>query len=118
MSVSVAPAEGKVPKNILLDPNWDRRTFSRTDVDANNSLKTKRESVRDQQVFSQRMLNVNKRFSKTPAYLFAAVQYIETKQLQGNLNIAFKKGKRTVADEGISYKLDDPYRVLDNIIIL
>ena len=49
MSVSVAPAEGKVPRNILLDPNWDRRTFSRTDIDANNSLKTRRESVRDQE---------------------------------------------------------------------
>ena len=115
MSVSVAPAEGKVPKNILLDPYWDKWAFSRTDPDANNSLKSKRETVRDQEVFSQRMLNVNKTVTKSPAYLFAAVQYIETKQLQGNLNIAFKKGKRTVSDEGVSYKLDDPYRVLDNI---
>ena len=57
MSVSVAPAEGKVPRNILFDLNWDRRTFSRTDIDANNSLKTRRESVRDQEVFSQRILN-------------------------------------------------------------
>ena len=35
--------------------------------------------------------------------------------LQGNLNIAFQRGKKTPTDKGVSYTLDDPWRVLDDI---
>ena len=41
-SVSVAPAEGKVPRNILLDPHWDIMTFSALDPSGQDSLHTER----------------------------------------------------------------------------
>ena len=117
-SLSLAPAQGKVPKNILFHPNWDRETFSLLDSvwDGEENLNADRLTpLNYKDFFSQRMLSFNKDFNKSAAYLFAAVQYAEAKQLQGNLNIAFQKGKKTVSEVGTSYKLEDPWTVLDGI---
>ena len=120
VSVSVAPAEGKVPINILMAPRWDRRTFSTLDVTGQSSLNVTRTlapgELRSQDYFDQRLTNFNEKVSKSPAYFFSATQFTESKQLQGNMSIAFKKGKKTEAEDGgVSYKLDDPWRVLDDI---
>ena len=69
-----------------------------------------------QQFFQQRMFNINRRFANCPSFVFAAVQYLENKQLTGNSNIAFNRGKATTADDGGTvYTLHDPCSVLDNI---
>ena len=115
-SLSVAPGEGYVPQYILRDPDWFTNIFASMDHDAKNSLYHNRETkIGQQDIIGRKLLNINTTPSDSPAFLFANVQYIETKQLQGNLNIAFRKGKKTVSSEGTTYKLDDPYRVLDNI---
>ena len=47
---------------------------------------------------------------------FAAVQYIENKQLTNNVNISFQRGKaKQGSGGGLKYTLQDPYSVLDNI---
>ena len=62
------------------------------------------------------MFNINRRFASCPSFVFAAVQYLENKQLTGNINIAFNRGKATTADDGGTvYTLHDPCSVLDNI---
>ena len=38
MSQTVAPAEGYTPKNILSEPNWDKKTFSAKDCSSLASL--------------------------------------------------------------------------------
>ena len=94
MSRTVAPAEGYTPKNILSEPNWDRKTFSALDCSSQGSLNYKRDigsaTLRNSDFFSQKLFNFNNKISSSPAYLFSAVQYTESKLLQGNLNIAFK----------------------------
>ena len=120
MSLSVAPAEGYTPKSILFDPDWDWKTFSAKDCKGNGNLKYERDiasaTLRNSDYFSQRLYNcVDNKYSESPAYLFSAVQYTESKLLQGNLNIAFQRGKKTETNESVSYTLDDPWRVLDDI---
>ena len=69
----------------------------------------------DQQYFEQRILNHDKRFANTAAYVFAAFAFIEKKQLDRNINISFMRGKKKLSNTGNSvYSLDDPYSVLDN----
>ena len=48
--------------------------------------------------------------------MYAAVAFIEKKQLQRNINIAGTRGKRVESiDGGISYELEDGYTVLDDV---
>ena len=102
LSQTVAPAEGYTPKNILLDPDWDWKSFPALDCSSEGSIKHKRDiastSLRNTDFFSQRLFNFNNKISSSPAYLFSAVQYSESKSLQGNLNIAFQKGRKTIYD--------------------
>ena len=66
--------------------------------------------------FIQRILNLDQRFARSPAYMYAAVAYIEKKQLQRNINISGTRGKRVESnDGGITYELEDGYTVLDDV---
>ena len=48
--------------------------------------------------------------------MYAAVAYLEKKQLQRNINIANTRGKEVINDNGEkAYSLEDGYRVLENI---
>ena len=88
-NISVAPGEGKFPSNILQERDWD---------------------------FMQRIMNKDSRFACNPAYIFAAVAYIEKKQIEGRRGISYKRGKSSTLLNGTkSYSLDDPYSVLDNV---
>ena len=93
------------------------RAFPALDPKGTNILNCKRKvKLSAQQFFQQRIFNVNRRFANSASFIFAAVQYIENKQLTGNINIAFNRGRATrTEDGGTSYTLDDPYSVLDNI---
>ena len=59
---------------------------------------TKKKKVRltVQNYFIQRICNEEKRFARSPAYMYAAVAYIEKKQLQRNINLAYTRGKETI----------------------
>ena len=114
---TIAPGEGKVPTDILQDTEWDMRAFPTLDPRGENNLNCKRDvKLSAQDFFQQRIMNVNSRFAKCSSFVFAAVQYIENKQLTGNINISFQRGKATEREDGgLSYTLDDACSVLDNI---
>ena len=116
-NISIAPGEGKIPTSILQDEEWDMKSHPHLDPTGENNLNRKRKiKLSAQQFFEQRILNVNKKFANTASYVFAAVQYIENKQLTNNINISFQRGKaKQGAGGGLKYSLQDPYSVLDNI---
>ena len=69
-----------------------------------------------QNYFIQRILNMDKRFARCPAYVYAAVAYLEKKQLMRNINISGTRGKEVNdKDGGITYELEDGYTVLDDV---
>ena len=48
--------------------------------------------------------------------MYAAIGYLEKKQLQRNINLANTRGKEVIGEKGEkAYVLEDGYRVLDNI---
>ena len=95
---SVAPGEGKQPTNILNEDDWDIKSFPGLHPDATMGLKEERKmKVTDQKYFEQRILNFDKRFANTAAYVFAAFAFIEKKQLERNINISFMRGKPKTA---------------------
>ena len=74
--ISVAPGEGQSPLNVLFDKNWDVQAFPHLhNVDSSNGKDQEREiKLTDQRYFIQRINNKELRFSKCPAYLYAAVE--------------------------------------------
>ena len=56
--------------------------------------------ITDQNFFIQRICNKEKRFAKSPAYMYAAIGYLEKKQLQRNVNLANTRGKEVVNESG------------------
>ena len=115
--VSVAPGEGKHPSKILQERDWDLKSFPCLLSDGKNSLHSDREvKLSEQDYFIQRIMNKDLRFACNPAYVFAAVAYIEKKQIEGRRGISYKRGKSsTLLDGTKSYSLEDPYSVLDNV---
>ena len=64
-TIKVAPGEGKIPKDILQDNDWDMRAFPALDPEGKNSLNFKREvKLSAQDFFHQRIMNINTRFAK------------------------------------------------------
>ena len=72
--------------------------------------------ITDQYYFIQRICNTDARFAKSPAYVYAAVAFLEKKQLQRNINISYTHGKQVTDKEGrTELELDDGYAVLADI---
>ena len=111
--ISIAPGEGKIPTNILQEDDWDMKSHPHLDPTGENNLNKKRKiKLSNLQFFEQRILNINKRFANTASFIFAAVQYLENKQLTNNINISFQRGKsKRGNDGGLKYTLQDPYVV-------
>ena len=99
-SISVAPGEGKVPKDILSEEDWDIKAFPHlNNPDGSNGKDQKREvRLTDQNYFIQRICNKQQRFARSPAYMYAAVGYLEKKQLQRNENVANTRGNEVVSE--------------------
>ena len=116
--IELAPGEGKTPRDMMQEDDWDIKAFPHLhNMDGSNS-KDEEGSIRltDQNYFIQCILNKDQRFAKSPTFKYAAVAYLEKKQLQRNINIAGTKGKKVDhADGNITYDLDDCYAVLDDI---
>ena len=115
--IDVAPGEGQKPEDILREKDWDVQAFPHLhNPDGSNGLHHERKiKLTSQQYFVNRICNLDNRFSQTPSYLYAAVSFIEKNQLQRNLNLAGTRGKKTVSSNGISYELQDGYRVMEGI---
>ena len=116
--ISVAPGEGQVPMSMLYDKDWDVKAFPHLhNMDGSNGKDEQRQVIlTDQRYFMQRILNKEGRFSKDPSYLFAAVGYLEERQIYRNISLVGLRGKKTQNEHGnITYQLDDEYRVLESI---
>ena len=114
---SFAPGEGKLPKNIMLDTDWDIKAWPSLHPDGKFGLNhSRKRKLTDQKYFVQRIRNKDRRFEENPGYVFAAAAYIEKKQLQSNANISCTRGKKMKNNDGDTiYTLNDPYTVFDNI---
>ena len=106
-----------MPSNILEETDWDLKTFPCLHPDGKDSLHTKRAiRLTDQDYFVQRLMNKDRRFCQSPAYVFAVASFIEKKQIQRNTGVAFIRGKsKKNKSGGLTYTMDDPYSVLDEI---
>ena len=117
-NISLAPGEGKVPKDILTEDDWDIKAFPHLNNPDGSNGKDQNRKVRltDQNFFIQKICNKERRFSRSAAYMYAAIGYLEKKQLQRNINLANTRGKEVINEMGEkAYMLDDGYRVLDDI---
>jgi hypothetical protein len=95
---SFAPGEGKTPKNILMEKDWDIKAWPSLHPDGKYGLHHSRKiKLSDQKYLVQRIRNKDRRFEENPGYVFAAASYIEKKQLQSNANISFSRGKKKKA---------------------
>ena len=117
--LSFAPGEGRYPSDILIDKSWDINAFPLLHPQGKHGLNEKREitaKLTDQSYFKQRIRNKDSSFINNKAYLYSSVAYIERKQLQSNINLSYRKGKKsTAADGAIQYELDDAFQVFENI---
>ena len=117
-TVSIAPGEGQIPKDIMNDYEWDIKAYPHLhNADGSNGKDQERKvRLTDQSYFIQRVCNLEKRFAKSSAYMYAAVAFIEKKQINRNINLAGTRGRQVNNKEGgKSYELDDAYRVLENV---
>ena len=72
--------------------------------------------LKEQDYWTQRILNIDGRCGNCPAYAFTAAAHTELKQMHRNINLSFQRGLEKVRPDGSSvYTLEDPYMVLDNI---
>ena len=66
-----------------------------------NNLHSDREArLTDQYYFVQRIRNVDERFANNPGYIYAAAAYIEKNQLQRNVNLSYRRGKKSTNKNG------------------
>ena len=116
--ISVAPGEGQRPKGILGDKHWDVKAFPHLhNLDGSNGKDEDRKvKLREQDYFIQRIINKEKRFAETPAYLYSSVAYLEEKRIQQSLSLVGSRGKEVTGEGGsVSYQLEDEFRVLETI---
>ena len=116
--ITVAPGEGQTPLNVLFDKDWDVQAFPHLhNADGSNGKDQEREvKLTDQRYFIQRINNKELRFSRSPAYLYSAVGYLDKKQIQSNINLVGTRGEKVMGDNGqYSYKLHDEYRVFEGL---
>ena len=116
--ISVAPGEGQRPKGILGDKHWDVKAFPHLhNPDGSNGKDQERKvRLKDQEYFIQRIINKEKRFAETPAYLYSSVAFLEEKRIYQSLSLVGSRGKEVKGEGGtVSYQLDDEFRVLETI---
>ena len=94
-SVIVAPGEGKVPRNILNDDDWDIKAFPHLNSpDGKYGLHHVRETkLHPQSYFIQRICNKDSQFAESPSFVYAAVAHTELNQIQRNINLINCQGK-------------------------
>ena len=116
-STQVAPGQGKVPKSMLQEKDFEVKSFPCLFPDGKNGKDEERKvPLSDQDYWGQRILNVDGRCGESPPYVFMAAAHTELKQMNRNINLSFQKGLERMRPDGTCvYALDDPYMVLDNI---
>ena len=116
--IKIAPGEGQKLKSIHGDKHWDIKAFPHLhNADGSNGKDQERKvRLTDQRYFIQRIINKEKRFAASAAYLYSAIAYIEEKRILQNMSLVGSRGKAVKGKTGkISYELEDEYRVLEGI---
>ena len=100
--VSLAPAEGSTPLDIMFDKDWDIKTYPDLhQAEGTNGLDQEREvKLTTQRYLVNRIIHKEKQFSKCAPYLYAAVSHTEKKQLNRNLAISYTTGTRAQGENG------------------
>ena len=109
---------GRTPESRLLDPEWDKKTHPWLDPTGEHNLnKDRRVNLSNIMFFDQRIRNINKRFANCLSFVYAAVSFIELKQMTDKISISVQRGKRRKRqDTGIvEYKIEDGFQVFDNV---
>lgn len=97
----VAPGEGQIPLDAMLDHNSELLAFPKKFPYGRGAFKDQRSIPLSLKKYSnQRILNYDKRFSCDVNYLFYAQFLTEQKQIRDNISVAFRKltGSITAAD--------------------
>ena len=116
--VSVAPGQGQTPKGLLADTDLDVKAFPHLyNADGSNGKDQDRPvKLFPQRFFIQRALNKEKRFSRCAPWLYYGVAYLEQQRIFRNICAVGTRGnKKVTPDGGVSFELDDAYRVLEGI---
>jgi hypothetical protein len=100
----------------MAEEDWDIKAHPNNPNGNNGKDQERKVRLTDQNFFIQRIYNIEARFARSPAYMYAAIGYLEKKQLQRNINLSNTRRKEVINEMGEkAYMLDDGYRVLDDI---
>ena len=113
----VAPGEGKTPVNLIYCTDWDAKAFPMLHPDGQNHLSDERrkKKLSDLEYFKQRLINLDPRWRDNTHWVFAAAVFREKKDFQRNIDLAYKKGKKSYVDGKTVYSLEDPYSVFQSV---
>lgn len=116
-SIKVAPGEGIVPSNIMIQLYFDVQAFPMYYPTGRFGIHFDRKILLSPQVFFlQRLLNADERFSRDPCYLFMASYYVERHALERYINISGRRGKSHTDENGEKVlSLNDSFDVFKNL---
>ena len=85
--------------------------------DGKNHLSDQRKTkLSEPEYFKQRLFNIDPQWRNNPHWVFAAAIYREKKDFQRNIDLGYKKGKKSINNNGEAmYSLKDPYSVFQNV---
>ena len=110
---------GKTPESLLADPEWDKKTHAWLDPTGENNMNQERRvKLSNIMFFDQRIRNIDRTFANCLSFVYAAVSYMELKQMTDKINISVQRGARRKRQDGsgiVEYRLDDGFQVFDNV---
>ena len=103
--------------SLLSDPEWDKKTHAWLDPTGENNMnKDRRVNLSNIMFFDQRIRNIDKKFANCLSFVYAAVSFIELKQMTDKINISVQRGQRRKRQDGtVEYRIDDGFQVFDNV---
>ena len=106
---------GKTPESLLSDPEWDKKTHAWLDPTGENNMnKDRRVKLSNIMFFDQRLRNIDRTFANCLSFVYAAVSYIELKQMTDKINISVQR-RKPQEDGTVEYRGDSGFQVFDNV---
>ena len=113
---NISLISGKTPESLLSDPEWDKKTHAWLDPTGENNLNKDRQvNLSNIMFFDQRIRNIDKRFANCLSFVYAAVSFIELKQMTDKINISVQRGARKPRQDGTVEYRDSGFQVFDNV---
>ena len=99
-----------------MDTEWDMKGFGFLDPTGENNMnKDRRVNLSNIMFFDQRIRNIDKKFANCLSFVYAAVSFIELKQMTDKINISVQRGARKPRQDGTVEYLDSGFQVFDNV---